>query len=64
MRTLLYVLLFLFSTSALAQKRVAVLPVQSGDLVTSAEKSFLTDLLRVIAGNELNAAIKRLVRVR
>ena len=56
MRLLLILLSALFTSSAVAQKRVAVLPVQTGNIATAAEKVFLTDLLRGIAGNELNQA--------
>lgn len=42
------------TTTVFAQKRVAVLPVQTGALVNRAERTYLTELLRGIAGNELN----------
>ena len=53
---LIALIMMLLTTSAYAQKKVAVLPVQAGQLVTSAEQGYLTKLLRGIAGNELNAA--------
>ena len=53
---LIALFMMLLTTSAYAQKRVAVLPVQSGKLVPKAEKEYYTILLRGIAGNELNAA--------